>query len=58
MFENLFNPIILEYHDLSSIIYFEHKPDLDVEKIDGMVDPEAPVICTRYVDIFEKLLVQ
>ena len=60
LFANVFNPIILEYHGLSSIIYFEHTPDMDVEKIEGSINPEAPVISTRYLDkkqIFEKILI-
>ena len=56
----MFNPIILEYHGLSNIIYFEHTPDMDLEKLEGFaIDPEAPVISTRYLDkkqIFEKNL--
>ena len=46
-YANVFNPIILEYHGLSSIIYFEHTPDLNVDKLEGMINSEAPVISTR-----------
>jgi hypothetical protein len=45
-FKDVFEPLILEYHGLSA--GFAHQSDMDVEKIQGNVDPAAPVHSTRY----------
>lgn len=44
-FKDVFEPIILEYHGLSA--EFSHQSDMDVTKIQGNVDPNAPVHSTR-----------
>jgi len=44
-FKDVFEPIILEYHGLPS--EFSHSSDMDVSKIQGNIDPEAPVKSTR-----------
>merc|ERR1719278_237510 len=44
-FKDVFEPLILEYHGLSA--GFSHQSDMDVTKIQGNVDPKAPVHSTR-----------
>ncbi len=44
-FKEVFEPLILEYHGLASD--FKHTSDMDVGKITGNIDPEAPVKSTR-----------
>jgi len=44
-FKEVFEPLILEYHGLSAD--FAHTSDMDVIKIQGNVDPNAPVKSTR-----------
>jgi len=44
-FKDVFDPIILEYHGLSA--GFVHTSDMDVGKINGNIDPKAPVHSTR-----------
>jgi len=44
-FKDVFEPLILEYHGLSA--GFSHQSDMDVGKIQGNVDPNAPVHSTR-----------
>merc|ERR1712141_649884 len=44
-FAEVFDPIILEYHGLGAD--FAHTSDMDVDKIQGNVDPNAPVKSTR-----------
>ena len=44
-FAELFDPIILEYHGLEE--NFSHISDIDVAKVDGTVDPNAPIHSTR-----------
>jgi len=44
-FKDVFDPIILEYHGLSED--FAHCSDMDVGKIKGNVNPDAPVKSTR-----------
>jgi len=44
-FKDVFEPIILEYHGLEP--GFSHQSDMDVAKIQGNVDPNAPVHSTR-----------
>jgi len=44
-FKDVFDPLILEYHGLSA--GFSHQSDMDVTKIQGNVDPNAPVHSTR-----------
>jgi len=44
-FKDVFEPIILEYHGLKE--GFVHKSDMDVSKIDGNVNENAPVHSTR-----------
>ena len=46
VFADIFNPIILDYHGLEE--GFSHISDLDIEKIDGTINPDAPVLSTRY----------
>ena len=46
VFADVFNPIILEYHGLE--VGFSHISDLDIEKVDGTINPDAPVLSTRY----------
>ena len=41
----VFDPIILEYHGLEE--NFSHISDIDVEKVEGTVDPNAPILSTR-----------
>ena len=48
-FKEVFEPLILEYHGLSA--GFSHQSDMDVSKIQGNVDPNAPVHSTRYDSI-------
>ena len=48
-FKDVFEPLILEYHGLSA--GFAHQSDMDVSKIQGNVDPAAPVHSTRYANI-------
>ena len=45
-FAELLDPIILEYHGLEE--GFSHVSDMDAEKVDGTIDPNAPVLSTRY----------
>lgn len=45
MFKDVFDPIILEYHGLDA--GFKHTSDMDVEKINGNIDPNAKVHSTR-----------
>merc|ERR1711937_875992 len=45
MFADVFDPIITEYHGLPE--GFSHTSDMDVSKIKGNVDPNAPVKSTR-----------
>jgi len=44
-FADVFDPIIREYHGLSED--FSHTSDMDASKINGSVNPEAPVHSTR-----------
>lgn len=44
-FKDVFEPIILDYHGLPSD--FSHTSDMDVEKITGNINPDAPVHSTR-----------
>jgi protein-arginine kinase len=44
-FKEVFEPLILEYHGLGAD--FAHTSDMDVNKIQGNVDPNAPVKSTR-----------
>jgi len=44
-FKDVFEPIILEYHGLNP--GFSHTSDMDVNKISGNINPEAPVHSTR-----------
>ena len=44
-FKDVFEPIILEYHGLPA--EFNHTSDMDVDKLQGNIDPEAPVKSTR-----------
>lgn len=44
-FKDVFEPIILEYHGLEP--GFSHQSDMEVAKIQGNVDPNAPVHSTR-----------
>jgi len=44
-FKDVFDPLILEYHGLSE--GFSHQSDMDVSKISGNVDPNAPVHSVR-----------
>ncbi len=44
-FKDVFEPIILEYHGLDK--EFKHTSDMDVGKIKGNINPEAPVKSTR-----------
>ena len=44
-FAELLDPIILEYHGLEE--GFSHMSDMDPEKVDGTIDPNAPVLSTR-----------
>ena len=44
-FKDVFEPIILEYHGLQP--GFSHQSDMEVAKIQGNVDPNAPVHSTR-----------
>jgi len=45
-FADVFNPIINEYHNLPED-FEKHPTDLDVDKIVGTIDPNAPVHSTR-----------
>jgi len=45
MFKDVFDPIIVEYHNLPK--GFSHTSDMDVSKIKGNIDPKAPVHSTR-----------
>ena len=45
MFADVFDPIITEYHGLPE--GFSHTSDMDVSKIQGNIDPKAPVHSTR-----------
>merc|ERR1719211_819983 len=45
MFADVFDPIITEYHGLPE--GFSHTSDMDVSKINGNIDPKAPVHSTR-----------
>ena len=45
VFAELFDPIILEYHGLEED--FSHVSDMDIEKVVGVIDPNAPVLSTR-----------
>merc|ERR1719461_1125361 len=45
MFKDVFDPIITEYHGLPDS--FSHTSDMDVGKIEGNIDPNAPVHSTR-----------
>merc|ERR1719381_486934 len=45
MFADVFDPIITEYHGLPA--GFSHTSDMDVSKIQGNIDPKAPVHSTR-----------
>jgi protein-arginine kinase len=44
-FKDVFEPLILEYHGLEP--GFAHQSDMDVDKIQGNVDPAAPVHSVR-----------
>merc|ERR1711874_550439 len=44
-FKDVFEPLILEYHGLEA--GFAHQSDMDVNKIQGNVDPAAPVHSCR-----------
>jgi len=44
-FKEVFDPLILEYHGLTD--GFSHQSDMDVSKISGNVDPNAPVHSVR-----------
>ena len=44
-FKEVFEPIILEYHGLKPD--FAHQSDMDASKIEGNINPEAPVKSTR-----------
>jgi protein-arginine kinase len=44
-FKDVFEPLILEYHGLEA--GFSHQSDMNVDKIQGNVDPNAPVHSTR-----------
>lgn len=44
-FADVFDPIIMEYHGLSGD--FKHTSDMDASKINGTVNPAAPVHSTR-----------
>lgn len=44
-FKDVFEPIILEYHGLKPD--FKHQSDMDVSKINGNINPDAPVKSTR-----------
>merc|ERR1711981_304871 len=44
-FKDVFEPLIIEYHGLKPD--FAHQSDMDVNKIQGNVDPAAPVHSTR-----------
>ena len=44
-FFGVFNPIILDYHALKD--NFEHKTDMDVDKIIGGFNPAAPIRSIR-----------
>merc|ERR1712110_1214406 len=44
-FKDVFEPLILEYHGLEA--GFAHQSDMDVDKIQGNVDPNAPVHSVR-----------
>ena len=46
VFADVFDPIILDYHGLEE--GFSHISDLDIEKVDGTINPDAPVLSTRY----------
>lgn len=48
-FAELLDPIILEYHGLEE--GFSHVSDMDPEKVDGTIDPNAPVLSTRLASI-------
>ena len=43
-FFDAFNPIIIEYHGLEKD--FEHKTDMDLSKIKGNVNQDAPIRST------------
>jgi len=45
VFRDVFDPIITEYHGLPDS--FSHTSDMDVGKIEGNIDPNAPVHSTR-----------
>merc|ERR1719481_471184 len=45
LFKDVFDPIITEYHGLPDS--FSHTSDMDVGKIEGNIDPNAPVHSTR-----------
>jgi len=45
LFKDVFDPIITEYHGLPDS--FSHTSDMDVGKIEGNIDPAAPVHSTR-----------
>jgi len=45
VFKDVFDPIITEYHGLPDS--FSHTSDMDVGKIEGNIDPNAPVHSTR-----------
>jgi len=44
-FKDVLHPLILDYHGLEE--GFKHTSDLDVSKVNGNVNPEAPVHSTR-----------
>jgi len=44
-FADVFDPLIMEYHGLSGD--FKHTSDMDASKINGTIDPAAPVKSTR-----------
>jgi len=45
VFKDVFDPIITEYHGLPDS--FSHTSDMDVGKIEGNINPDAPVHSTR-----------
>merc|ERR1719367_92261 len=45
VFADVFDPIIEEYHGLPA--GFKHTSDMDVNKVNGNIDPAAPVHSTR-----------
>merc|ERR1712106_565680 len=45
VFADVFDPLIQEYHDISADSV--HTSDMDVAKINGNIDPSAPVHSTR-----------